>query len=85
MSTLLSHLSRLFIALLLVGGVVVTLGQVVGIAFADAGLVITLGTTGVNLISVIAGLAGIVSFLRYYTRDGKAELAIEESHEGAAR
>ncbi len=85
MSILLSHLSRLFIALLLLGGIVVTLGQVLGIALSNAGLVLTLGTTGVSLISVIAGLAGIVSFLRYYTREGKAELVTEESHEGAGR
>lgn len=83
MSNLLSHLSRVCIALLLLGGIVVSLGQVLGIALANAGLVITLGTTGVNLISVIAGLAGIVSFLRYYTREGKAELVAEESREGA--
>lgn len=83
MSTLLSHLSRVCIALLLLGGIVVSLGQVLGIAFANSGLVITLGTTGVNLISVIAGLAGIVSFLRYYTREGKAEQVTEDSHEGA--
>jgi hypothetical protein len=83
MSIVLSHLSRLFIALLLLGGIVVTLGQVLGIALSNAGLVLALGTTGVSLISVIAGLAGIVSFLRYYTREGKAELVTEESREGA--
>ena len=76
MSNLLSHASRICIALLLVGGIVVTLGQVVGIAIASPEVVTFLGTTGVNAIGIFAGLAGIFAFLRYYTKDGKADAAM---------
>lgn len=75
MSAFLSHTSRVCIVLLLVGGVVVTFGQVVGIAIADADLVTVLGTTGVSAISVIAGLAAIFAFVRSYGRQGKADQA----------
>lgn len=75
MSAFLSHASRVCIVLLLLGGVVVSFGQVVGIALADAELVTVLGTTGVSAVSVIAGLAAILAYIRSYSRQGRADQA----------
>lgn len=78
MSTLLSALSRACIVVLVVGGVVVTFTQVLGIVTGDPDVVIFAGTNLFEPICVIAGLAGVFSYLRMYTKDGKAELASED-------
>ncbi|WP_232666775.1 hypothetical protein [Pseudonocardia sp. TRM90224] len=77
MSPALSHASRVCIVLLLLGGALVAFGQVVGIAVGSAATVELFGNDVVGIVSTIAGLAGILAFLRLYTADGRAA-AVEE-------
>ena len=73
MSNLLSVLSRICIIILIAGGVLVTLMQVLGIAVGDPDMVVFAGTSLFEPVCVIAGLAGVFAFLRSYTKDGTAD------------
>ncbi|MEJ3655590.1 hypothetical protein WEH80_21710 [Actinomycetes bacterium KLBMP 9759] len=77
MSPALSHASRACIVLLLLGGALVAFGQVAGIIAGSATTVELFGDDVVGVVSPIAGLAGILAFLRLYTADGRAEAAAE--------
>jgi hypothetical protein len=76
-SSLLSTLSRICIALLILGGVIVTFTQVLGIAVGNSGLVEFAGTSVLDPVTVIAGLAGIFAFLRMYTQRGQTDVEAE--------
>ncbi|WP_026930058.1 hypothetical protein [Glycomyces tenuis] len=78
MSALLSTLSRVCIVILIVGGVVVTFIQVLGVIVGDADMVVFAGTSLFEPVCVIAGLAGVFAFLRMYTEEGKADVASED-------
>ena len=70
MSAFLSTASRICIILLVLGGVVVTFVQVVGIAIGSSELVVFAGTNLLKPVCIIAGLAGIFAFLHTYTKEG---------------
>lgn len=78
MSNLLSALSRICIVVLVVGGVVVTFAQVLGILVGDSDTVVFAGTSLFEPVCIVAGLAGLFAFLRMYTKEGKAEIARED-------
>ncbi|MBT2899803.1 hypothetical protein [Streptomyces sp. McG3] len=63
--------SRVLVALFLIGGIVVVLGQTVAIAVGSAGLMTGFGTDVAEVVCVLAGLAGIFAFLLLYTEEGK--------------
>lgn len=71
MSALLSALSRICIIVLVLGGVVITFTQVIGIVIGNPDLVVFAGTDLFTPVTIIAGLAGVFAFLRMYTKQGK--------------
>ena len=78
MSTFLSTASRICIILLVLGGVVVTFTQVVGIAIGSSDSVTFAGTTLLNPVCIIAGMAGVFAFLHTYTKDGDSAAVAED-------
>ncbi|MFE4542390.1 hypothetical protein [Arthrobacter sp. NPDC056727] len=72
---LFSYASRICMIGLVLGGIIVALGQVLGIVLINADLVIALGETGVNTICILASLGGIFAYLGLYTKAGREEVA----------
>ncbi|GGZ82280.1 hypothetical protein GCM10010371_47560 [Streptomyces subrutilus] len=71
MYTICLNASRGLVALFLIGGIGVVLGQTLAIAIGSAGLMTTFGTDVAEVVCILAGLAGIFSFFLLYTREGK--------------
>lgn len=67
----LSTLSILCIIVMILGGFAVTFAQVIGIAIDNPDLIIYAGTDLMNPVAIIAALAGVFSFLRLYTSEGR--------------
>lgn len=64
--------TRLFLLTFLVGGIVVAVGQAVGIATGSGPMVEAFGTSVADIACIVAGLAAMFAFLLLYTREGKA-------------
>lgn len=77
MSRFLSRASCACIGALLIGGVLVSFGQVAGILVGNAAVVELFGTTVLDVVCIIAGLAGIFAFLRRYMPGGNEVAAAE--------
>lgn len=71
MYTICLNASRVLVALFLIGGIVVVLGQTVAIAVGSAWLMTGFGTDVANVVCILAGLAGVFAFLLLYTAEGK--------------
>ncbi|MEW1700575.1 hypothetical protein ACIQCR_33400 [Streptomyces sp. NPDC093249] len=71
MYTVCLNASRVLVALFLLGGIVVVLGQTVAIAIGSAGSMTVFGTDVAEVVCVLAGLAGVFAFLLLYTEEGK--------------
>lgn len=62
--------SQVSLILFLIAGSVVVLGQTAAIVVGDGALMKTFGTSVSDIACVVAGIAGISSFLLRYTRRG---------------
>ncbi|MER5766219.1 hypothetical protein [Streptomyces sp. NPDC001985] len=71
MYTICLNVSRVLVALFLIVGFVVVVGQTVAIAVGSAGLMTRFGTDVTDVACVLAGLAGVFAFLLLYTAEGK--------------
>ncbi|MFI6502044.1 hypothetical protein [Nonomuraea typhae] len=77
MYKLLLTVFRLLLITFVLGGVAVTFFQVVGILAASPGLTSFFGGPFAEWMCIVAALAGIVSFLQLYTKEGREE-SVEE-------
>ncbi|WP_329020245.1 hypothetical protein [Streptomyces sp. NBC_00690] len=71
MYTICLNASRALVALFLIGGIVVVVGQTVAMAVGSAWLMTMFGTDVTDIVCILAGLAGIFAFLLLYTAEGK--------------
>ncbi|MFF8960347.1 hypothetical protein [Streptomyces sp. NPDC014894] len=71
MYTICLNASRVLVALFLIAGIVVVVGQTVAIAVGSADLMTRFGTDVTDVACVLAGLAGVFAFLLLYTAEGK--------------
>ncbi|WP_409491471.1 hypothetical protein [Amycolatopsis sp. cmx-11-12] len=63
--------TRVCLFAFLVGGFVVVAGQTIGIVVGSGPIVTTFGTDVADNVCVIAGIAGILAFLLFYTKEGR--------------
>ncbi|MFI5942407.1 hypothetical protein [Streptomyces uncialis] len=71
MYTICLNVSRALVALFLIGGIVVVVGQTVAMAVGSAAMMTSFGSDVADIVCVLAGLAGLFSFLLLYTAEGK--------------
>ncbi|MBF8189395.1 hypothetical protein ITP53_27405 [Nonomuraea sp. K274] len=63
---------RVTLIAFMLGGLVVTVFQIIGILIADGGLTSYFGADFADTICIVAGLAGVFSYLQLYTKEGRA-------------
>ncbi|RSM56423.1 hypothetical protein DMH03_33055 [Amycolatopsis sp. WAC 01376] len=63
--------TRVCLFAFLVGGFVVVAGQTLGIVVGSGPIVTAFGTDVADSVCVVAGIAGILAFLLFYTREGR--------------
>ncbi|MGW2231431.1 hypothetical protein [Streptomyces formicae] len=67
--TFLSGVTRVLLVAFLLGGCAVVAGQVAAIAMGDRHLMELFGTDVTDVVCVVAGVAGLCSFLEPYVRE----------------
>ncbi|ONI71315.1 hypothetical protein ALI144C_50915 [Actinosynnema sp. ALI-1.44] len=67
MRTVLLTASRVLLAVFLIGGIAVTLGQTIGIVTGSGPLVEVFGTSVADAACVTAGIASVLAYLLVYT------------------
>ncbi|ALG15462.1 hypothetical protein [Kibdelosporangium phytohabitans] len=67
MRTILLTASRVLLAVFLIGGIAVTLGQTIGIVTGSGLLVELFGTSVADTACVTAGIASVLAYLLVYT------------------
>ncbi|WP_329347270.1 hypothetical protein OG226_00595 [Streptomyces sp. NBC_01261] len=77
MNRVLSVASRLSLLVFLLGGTIVTFGQIAGIAAGDGDLVMKAATRVGEPTCVTAGIAGLLAFVRVYFKSEQREREAE--------
>lgn len=77
MNKTLALLSKICLVVMMVGGFVVTFGQVIGIIIGDGPMIQLFGENFIGPVSAIAGLGALFAFGQFYTKEGKA--AVQKS------